>query len=107
MYRAAISVRHDGALKRTRTKIFTFEKKLLLENDITQMLVKQLKLYSVMCFFIIPKFKAALIFNFFFIHNIYKSSSVVQLSREAIGQYVLVYLLDRSTQTIARAVTLR
>ena len=57
------------------------------------MIIKQLKLYSVMCYFIIacmlsPNFKVALIFCFFmvFSHNLCKSSSVVRLSREAIGQ---------------------
>ena len=54
-------------------------------------LIKKAKLYSAMCYFLTAcmlssDFKAALIFYGFFFHNLYKSPSIIQLSREAIGQ---------------------
>ena len=53
-------------------KIFTLEKRLLFENGINQTLMKQLKLYSVMRYFIIIgmlslNFKVALILLWFLI----------------------------------------
>ena len=53
------------------------KKRLLFENSINQILIKQLKLYSVVCYFIkscmlSPNFKVALIFMFFN-NNLYKS----------------------------------
>ena len=42
VYRAAILVWHNGTL-------FMLEKRLLFENGINQILIKQLKLYSVVC----------------------------------------------------------
>ena len=54
--------RHDGTLEHTGIKIFMLEKRLLFKNSVNQILLKQLKLYSVMCYFIItcmlsPNFK--------------------------------------------------
>ena len=72
-HRTTISIWHDGTLQHTRMKIFTLEKKrLLFENGINQILMTQLKLYPVVCYFIVtymllPNFKALLIFLCFFL----------------------------------------
>ena len=62
-----------------------WEKRLIFENSINQTRIKQLKLYSVMCYFIVTcmlsaNVKVALIFFMVCYHNLYKSPSVVWLS---------------------------
>ena len=92
---------HDSTLWRTKPpypfsttvcysipkiKIFTFKNWFIL-NSINQTLIKQLKLYSVMCYCLmnaVIKFQDCT--DFFFYHALNKSPSVVQLSREAICQ---------------------
>ena len=61
--------------------IFTLEKCFLFENIINQIIIRQLKLYSVMSYFIITcilslNFKTALIFYRFFFHNLYLETIV-------------------------------
>ena len=51
--------------------IFTLEKRLLFESGINQIMIKQLKLYAVMCYFIktcmlSTNFKVALIISYGF-----------------------------------------
>ena len=74
-----------------RIKIFALGKRILFENGINQIIIKQLKVYSVMLFqyniHAVTKFQGCVDFlKMVFNPILHKSPSVAHLSRETIGQ---------------------